>query len=158
MALTWGISCGYSPVVAGAGVIWKASSLRFLPGDACCQLKPQLGLSSMCLHDAALWGPSFLIVWHLGSKSKAPKGSRQPRQRPLWFSLGSHKQHHFCHSLFIRSKSLGPAHIQGEGNQTPPLKGKSIRNLANMIPNHYSYLAEEDRKSCSDLINRVLRD
>lgn len=104
----------------------------------------QLGLSATCVHGATLCGLSFLKARRLGSKSKALKRSRQPSERLLWFSLGSPIQRHFCHILPLSSKSL--------------LNGKSIKKLASKIPNRYSALTHEDRKSCGDLTDRVLRD
>ena len=73
---------------AGAEVIWKISLLRCLPLDVCCWLRPHLGLSPKGVHVVFLCGLNCLIPWHLGSKSKGPKRSREPDESLLGYSLG----------------------------------------------------------------------
>lgn len=83
MDLAWATFCGYSQMVDADGGIWKASLLGFLPVNACCQLRPQMGLSVECLHVASLCGLSLLIAGHLGCKSKSLKRSREPGESLL---------------------------------------------------------------------------
>lgn len=41
--------------------------------------------------------------------------------------------YHCCLTLFVRSQSLSSAHIQGEGNLSPPFEANSTRNWWNML-------------------------
>lgn len=50
---------------------------------------------------------------------KEPGGSNN-----LFICWPPKSEHHFCHILNSRSKSLNLAHIQWDGNEGPPLKEK----------------------------------
>lgn len=43
------------------------------------------------------------------------------------------KHCHFGHILSVGSESLGPSHIQGEKNSTPPLEGRSIKEFVDIF-------------------------
>ena len=50
---------------------------------------------------------------------KEPGGSYN-----LFICWSPKSEHHFCHILNSRSKSLNLAHLQWDGNEAAPLKGK----------------------------------
>lgn len=44
---------------------------------------------------------------------------------------------HFYFILFMRSESLIPAHAPGEGNWSPPLEEKNVKEFMNLFKNHH---------------------
>ena len=50
---------------------------------------------------------------------------KEPGERyNLFICWPPKSEHHFCHILNSRSKPLNLPHIQWDGNEAPPLKGK----------------------------------
>ena len=123
MVLVWSISWAHSQEV----------------GWACSHLKAGLGLEEPfpkwltelwmgVLHFSACGPLSLLTTWWLTSFRDS---AQRELQCPLSFNLGSYTLSLLPHS--VRSQSLSSAHIQREGNLSPPFEGNSTRNWWNML-------------------------
>ena len=77
--------------------------------------------SVLCWQDSVLcwlldWGPRVLARWLSTSEDKNSQRENVSKTEATLFHTLFMKvtSHHFCHSLFIINKSLGPTHTQGE--------------------------------------------
>ena len=111
---------------AGAEVIWQISLLRCLPLDVCCWPRPHLGPSAKGVHVVSLCGLNLFTPWHLGSKSKGPKRSREPGESLLGYSVGKLHSISFI-ALYSCALSLSRVWLQPHGLSPP---GSSVHGTS----------------------------
>lgn len=90
---------------------------------------------------------SFRVDLFLAWQLREPK-VHVPKRDPGRSSVTFHDlnleitQHHFCYILFIKNESLRLACMQGEGNSSPPLTKRSVKEFADMLWNYQRFLTQ----------------
>lgn len=73
------------------------------------------------------------MAWRLASPGQVIQERTKQNLHCLLYLVSQFTHHHFCHFLFIRNESPGPAPAQGEGHMLPLFEGKIVKEFVDIF-------------------------